>query len=241
MMLGPNILSQLKEFTMLKYMTLCMLFCSSMGLAFAGKEIEIKISIEDGLYPVLLSWLSDNAQYKGESVQKEYYLRKPDSAWDTSAGFNDSLETMRVRLEPKGDSFCFKYRHLDPITKKTTHRDEEETKVESGAVMIKILEKLGYTSHTVVHKIRKTYMVDAIYEIVLDEVQYLGNFVEIELKQEVADVATGNAQILELLKTIGITKFIQYDRGYIHMLWNPGYQFGEEHNLAKKKCTQEIL
>lgn len=214
---------------MFKSIALYMLFGSSM--LFAAKEIEIKISIQNELYPILHAWLQKNAQYKGESEQKEYYLRRADSVWDMSAGFKDTLETLRVRLESKGDSFCFKYRHLDRITKKTTHRDEEETKVESGLIMIKVLEKLGYTDQTLVHKTRQTYMVQDMFEIVLDDVHDVGQFIEVELKQEVADVATGNTKILQLLKTIGIVNFKQYDRGYIHMLWNPAYEFGEEKNL----------
>lgn len=193
---------------------------------YAAKEIEIKITLEPQQYRLVQEWARKNARYVGETEQKEYYVTDPRQSWDYSGGFKDTLRTMRIRQEAKGDSFCYKYRHLDAITKKTTHRDEYETKVQDGATMLEIIRLLGYTEHTLVHKKRVIYLVDDIFELVFDDVTGVGRFIEIELKESTDDVQQGMARIEGLLKEIGVKEFTSYDRGYIHMIWNPGYDFG---------------
>lgn len=207
---------------------LCM---SAVTALYAGKEIELKIRVADESYAKIESWLTDNprASYLHTSNQEERYVNNPkESTWDYSLGFKDSLKTLRVRKEEKGDSFCYKFRHLDPATGKTTHRDEEEVAVSSGDTMIKILENLGFTEHTAVVKTRVTYMVEDIFELVFDDVAGIGKFIEIELKDGTENPKAGIAKIEDLLKRMGVLAFTKYDRGYIHMMWNPGYNFGEE-------------
>ncbi len=200
-------------------------------MLYAGKEIEVKISGSHEMFEKVIACVKAYGIYKGSSKQTEYYLTKPDEAWDYSGGFKDTLRTMRVRCEAKGDSVCYKYRHLDPVTKKTTHRDEEETKVANGQAMINILGNLGYTEQTIIEKTRETYMVEDMFEVVCDDVKDIGKFIEIELKKPTDDVELGLARIQGLLKRMGVTEFKQYDRGYIHMKWNPGYEFGEERKI----------
>lgn len=196
-----------------------------------AKEIELKISIPADRYRAVEQWLQHHAQLIGVSEQREYYVTSPQEPWDYSAGFKDTLKTMRVRQEAGGDSFCYKYRHLDPITKKTTHRDEYELRIEHGNVMLEILKLNGYTEQTLVRKKRVTYKVDTRFEVVFDEVYGVGTFIEIELKEPTDNVKLGIAKIENLLQEMGIVEFKQYDRGYIHMIWNPGYDFGAQRSL----------
>lgn len=216
---------------MLKKICMMNMFLVGVSIINAAKEIEIKISVPADTYAHIESWLNDNAHYCGQTEQKEYYITHPDASWDYSAGFKDTLKTMRVRQEQTGDSFCYKYRHLDPITKKTSHRDEYETKIEDGNVMVTILKMLGYSQETLVAKKRRTYLVREKFEVALDDVHNVGTFIEIELKDGTKDVKLGIAQIEALLSEIGIAEFKQYDRSYIHMIWNPGYDFGIARSL----------
>lgn len=213
--------------------TLCTIFLmvNCITMLHAGKEIELKISASSEVFAKVITYVQTYGVYKGSTEQKEYYLTKPDETWDLSGGFKDTLRTIRVRCEAKGDSVCYKYRHLDPVTKKTTHRDEEETKVAHGQAMINILASLGYTDQTIIEKTRETYIVEDSFEVVCDNVKDIGRFIEIELKKPVDDAKQGIAQIEGLLKRMGITEFKQYDRGYIHMKWNPGHEFGEERKI----------
>ena len=78
-------------------------------------------------------------------------------------------------------------------------------------------------------KKRKKFLV-GVYEIVIDEVKNLGTFVEIEIKQQVADPksALKNLETF-LVQTIGIKEFWLQTRGYISQLRNP------EINVSKYK------
>ena len=51
---------------------------------------------------------------------------------------------------------------------------------------------------------------------------------EVELKTDVPNAKTGINLIYDFLKSIGITEFKIQTRGYISMLWNPTYNFGQE-------------
>ncbi len=213
------------------YLFLCM---SALQMVHAAKEIEFKISITEDQYVFLQNWLTENAVYKGTSAQTEYYLTKPEVVWDESKGFKDTLETIRVRCEAKGDSVCYKYAHIDPAAGRPTYRDEYETRVQDGQMMLKILAFMGYSQYTVVSKKLTTYLVRNTFEVVLDDVQGVGKFVEIELKIAVDTVQEGIDALENMLRQIGITQFTQYSRGYIHMIWNPTYDFGTMRDLNKK-------
>ncbi len=197
----------------------------------ASKEIELKISIANEQYPLIEQWLSKHAVYKGVSEQNECYVTDPRKPWDESKGFKDSRETLRVRKEKKGDTFCYKYAHFDSVTQKRTHRDEYETKVENGEAILQIVAAMGYTHQTPISKTRTTYLVRDIFEVTFDEIKEVGKFIEIELKTPTDDVKAGIRLIENLLQEMGITEFIEYDRSYIHMIWNPGYNFGIKRNL----------
>lgn len=197
----------------------------------AAKEIELKFSLPVERYEAVEHWMKENALYKGESEQEEWYLARLDHAWDYSLGFKDTMDTLRVRREKKGDSFCCKKAHLDAVTKKITHRDELETKIADGLILLQALKVMGYTDQTLVQKVRKTYVVRDTFEVVFDSVKGIGKFIEVELKKPVDDVKEGMTQIEKLLKEIGITELTVYGRSYIHMIWNPKYEFGEKRTL----------
>lgn len=213
-----------KESNMKNFIT-CTLFFLSTHAFSVFTEIELKIQLDQKQRQLFTQWLSDHAQCKGTVDHTEYYLDNPnDSYWIFDAGFKDSLKTVRVRLTPKGDSVCYKFRHVDPITKRATHRDEYETSVKDGLTMLEILTALGYTQQTIIKKTRCAYVYKE-FEIVLDDVENIGSFIEIELKQPSEDVAVGRQRIENLLKAIGITEYTEFDRGYIHMAWNPECDF----------------
>ena len=109
----------------LSALTLATLSC--VNAAAAPKEIELKIRISDAQHAALEKWLSLHATYDETGKQDDYYLRNPSEPWDTSKGFKDTLRTLRVRSAKKVGFVCYKYAHLDPVTKKITHRYQYET------------------------------------------------------------------------------------------------------------------
>lgn len=196
-------------------------------------EIEMKIKITDEDSQKLLTWLAGNAEEKGSKKQLEYYLDNPDKSFffQSDLGYKDAANYFRVRFSDKGDSVCLKIFEVDPSTTKSKNLDEIEFNVSDGNEALKLLKTLGFTDQTKVEKTRQSFKYKD-FEIELDEVVDLGNFVEIELKQEGnITFEEGQEQIKDLLREIGITQFKTCSRGYVSMLWNPDYEFGEDVSL----------
>jgi len=196
----------------------------------ANKEIEIKFTLSDTQFVQLKQWLEANAQYVREEKQEELYFNNPEPSqtfyFKSKHGYIDALKALRVRKTNKGDTVCYKYSNIDKNTGKILYKNECETKVPDGKVFVEIFENMGFTDKIQVKKTRNIYT-SGDFEIVIDNVEKLGTFVEVELKREYADAQAGIAAINNFIKSMGITSYMQFNRSYIHMFTNPGYNFSE--------------
>lgn len=192
-------------------------------------EIELKIKITDAQQSLFMEWLERNAQMKGEVHQIEFYLNNPNLsfAFMSPEGYKDAVDFLRVRLTSRGDTVCFKHWHSDPMTGRLTHCDEYETAVQDGQAMLQLFQAIGYNEQIEINKLRKIYQYND-FEVAVDSVKNLGHFVEIEVKRPVPTVSDGLRLINEFLKSVGITTFKRMDRGYVSMLWNPTFEFGQD-------------
>jgi predicted adenylyl cyclase CyaB len=198
-----------------------------------AQELELKIQINSDQLTLLKNWLRKNTEYINSSSHKEYYLSNPKDPFlfENKDGLKDARSYMRVRFSDKGDSVCLKKFHDDPLRPGVySHCDEYETGVEDGKELLDLFMELGYTDVTKVEKKRDKYNTKD-FEIVIDEVKNLGQFVEVELNEEVEDTEKGRMKIYEFLRMVGIVKFKVMTRGYVSMLWNPDKDFGEEVTL----------
>ena len=192
------------------------------------KEVEIKIKIDTKEQEIFKNWLASNAKSCGVLKITDYYLNNPKSSFysDSKEGYKEALNFLRVRITDKDSFITFKKRDVDK-NGKTVCVNEVETSVDDGHRAIEIFKLLNLSEVTEIKKQRSVYLYD-IFEIVFDEVEGLGSFVEIELKNYSGDVKPGMQKIYALLKIIGINKFIQYDYGYITIFLNTDYDFGKE-------------
>ncbi len=208
-----------------KYVVFLISLCVGGQIWSMNIEVEVKMGLSSENQQKLELWLAHHALYKGTLHQVEDYLVNPLSAeWEYSHGFKDTMKTFRVRRTPKGHYVCHKYCHRDDQNR-VTHRDEYETIVADADVVLAVFKALvPGLEVTHIEKVRKVYMYNDL-EIVLDVIDELGSFVEIEVKSQVADIQSAHELIYSLLKMIGITEYREYSRSYVHMLWNPGYDF----------------
>ena len=85
-------------------------------------------------------------------------------------------------------------------------------------VMTKILEDLRIEKTITVKKFRRSFNVDNIFEVSLDEVSGLGYFIELELKSE--DKVEEGKKILEDLRTkFNLTDDMRDYEGYSYLLY----------------------
>ena len=197
------------------------------------QEIEYKIQLSDADQHNFMQWLQEHATHKGSSHQKDSYLTRRDhTTWHYEQGFRDTDTMFRIRESSnKGAYICYKYCHRD-ANNMPLYRDEYETSIKDATAVFTFLEAFaGPLDITVVEKTRTTYLVGTMFEVACDEVVGIGNFIEIELKQPVPSVQEGCALIEDFLRSRGINHFVKLTHSYLHMAWNPGYNFKIERIL----------
>ncbi len=179
-------------------------------------EIEIQVTVEDT--KDLLSFLESQGTFQWEKQQIDEYFSP------TSNNFLDVRpvkEWLRLRNAGGTCSVNYKNWHYDE-NGKSNHCDEYETKVENSDQMKHILTALGYTSIAIVDKIRKTWLYND-YEIALDSVKNLGEFVEIEYvgKDTEVDPKKIADEMVEFLKEHNCGKIEKNYVGYPFLILFP--------------------
>jgi predicted adenylyl cyclase CyaB len=197
------------------------------GSLMPAKEIEIKFQLDSLALARVRTLLDTNGSFQKEAQHCETYFDNPAKSYiiENPDGFRDAHEFLRVRHTNKGDSVCYKVSRLDDQGK-PLYRDEFETTVGDANTMITVFEKLGFTNKTILQKTRRTYQMGD-FEIVIDDVQDLGTFLEVELKCEASDPQAGVAMIKTFLRDqLGLSTIIHFNCAYLHIAWNPDYPFG---------------
>lgn len=187
-------------------------------------DIEIEIQVRVSSANKLEDFLKENAEFKGEKYQKdEYYspahrdfiAEKPVAEW------------LRLR-ESKTNSITYKNWHYDKDGQ-SHYCDEFETPVENIEKLRKIFTAIDMGLLTTVEKTRRIWNYQD-YEISIDSVTNLGDFVEIEYKgsdslltpKKIADDMIG------FLKRIDCGKIERNFVGYPFMLLYPEDKVFEE-------------
>jgi adenylate cyclase class 2 len=176
------------------------------------KEIEIQVQV-DAIAP-LLDFLKANGQFKNEKHQVDEYFTP---AHRDFTAVRPTNEWLRLRDSGGKASVNYKVWHQDTHGK-STYADEFETPIEDIVNMRKIFEVLNFKSLTIVDKVRKTWAYGD-YEIAIDSVKGLGEFVEIErLTNENVDVKKIVDEMIGFIKSLGCGKVTRNFVGYPFML-----------------------
>jgi adenylate cyclase class 2 len=179
-------------------------------------EIEIQVNIENS--KPLTEFLEKNAVFQKENHQIDEYF----------SPFHRDFIAIRpveewLRLRESGDKYSINYKnwHYDEEGK-GHYCDEYETKIEDINQLRKILEVLNFKTLVRVDKVRKTWTYKD-YEIAIDSVKELGDFVEIEYigKDNQADPKKVTDEMVEFLKTIDCGKIKRNYVGYPFQLLFP--------------------
>ena len=179
-------------------------------------EIEITVNIEHT--KPLIEFLEKNTEFKSEKHQIDEYFSP------AHRGFLDIRpvkEWLRLRDADGEYSINYKNWHYNKDGK-SYHCDEYETKVEDLSQIKKILNVLNFKPLVKVDKIRKTWLYKD-YEIDMDSVKKLGDFVEIEYigKDKNVDPKKITEEMIDFLKNLGCGKIKSNYVGYPFQLLFP--------------------
>ena len=175
-------------------------------------EIEIQVKIENS--KPLLEFLKKNAEFKSEKHQIDEYFSP---AHRDFIAVRPVKEWLRLRDADGSYSINYKNWHFDKQGK-SHYCDEYESKIENLEKVKKILDILNFKSLVVVEKIRKTWIYRN-YEIAIDAIKGLGDFVEIEyLGEENVDPKKITDEMINFLKSVGCDKIERNYVGYSFLL-----------------------
>ena len=180
------------------------------------REIEIKLKVDN------LEELEKKLADKGLVISKE--INQHDIVYsriDDTHEYTESYEgciIVRIRNQ-NGVSIL----NLKKQLSGEMDNLEYETKVEDGEAMHRILLTLGWKPEVEVKKVRKKGKLGG-YEICLDRVEQLGDFVELEkMTNDNADPEKIRYELFKELEKFGLTKDQEETKGYdtqIYLLKN---------------------
>lgn len=180
------------------------------------KEIEILVEVYDDFEKV--NEILKNFEFVGIKETFDEYFYDP---------LRDSLKPNKdLRLKE-----CFRLRKKDGIVYITykvdnfnendiwLYSDEYETKIDDFETAKKIILNLGLEPLIVINSKKYTYISDK-YEIVLEKVENLGVFMEIELKEEKnnIEIVYEKNKIQEFINSLGINVSSELNMGKPEMM-----------------------
>lgn len=186
----------------------------------AHNNIEIEIQARVEKIKPLLKFLRKNGKFVAEKRQIDQYFSPKDKNKDYLKE-RPVIEWLRLRDAEGKYLITYKYWHHDK-NGRSYYSDEYETEVGSINQVRKILEALGFRLISVVDKVRKVWNYED-YEITIDVVKTLGNFVEVEYigKNEKTDQKKVGDEMIDFLKKLGCGKLELSWQGYPFQLLFP--------------------
>ena len=179
-------------------------------------EIEIQVNIENS--KPLMDFLEKNSEFVSEEHQTDEYF---------SPAHRNFIEDRPVkewlRLRDSDGKYSINYKNWYFDKKgKSNHCDEYETRLENLNQVRKILGILNFRPLVRVDKLRKIWKYKD-YEIAVDSVKDLGDFVEIEYigKNENIRPEIITQEMIDLLKEINCGKIKRNYVGYPFQLLFP--------------------
>jgi len=176
------------------------------------REIEIKVKV--GNIKPLLAFLKKRAKYIGRLRQiDEYFV----PAHRNFLAVYPVKEWLRLRQESGKYKITYKGFYYGKDGKPTSC-DEFETRLEEIGQMRKIFKALNMRPIVKVDKVRHIWVYKD-YEIALDRVAKLGDFIEIELKGASKNPRRTTDRMMRFLKELKVGRILIYEGYPFHLLF----------------------
>jgi adenylyl cyclase CyaB, putative len=173
-------------------------------------EVEVKVAAD---LDAVASRLDDrDAALTGDVVQVDTYYDAPHRA------FAETDEALRVRRETRDGETTARITYKGPLVEaESKTREEFETGVDDGETADAIFEHLGFEPAATVHKDRRFYDYEG-YTVTLDDVENVGQFVEVETETEEEGVEAAREGAYEVLQELGLDPEEQTRTSYLGLL-----------------------
>ncbi|MEK7519246.1 MAG: class IV adenylate cyclase, partial [Patescibacteria group bacterium] len=137
--------------------------------------------------------------------QRNFFIKEP------------PIEYLRIRYEKDKNHLNYSFLHFgkNGWLRKT---DEYETFIDSSETAEDIFKKIGFILKVTIIKNRKCFHCGN-FEVVLDQVKGLGNFIEVEAKKSFGSVDKTRNACLDFLNSLNIKYKVNPQMGYPRMLY----------------------
>lgn len=187
------------------------------------KDVEIEIQTRVENVVPLIALLEKEGDFVMADHQKDEYFMPSHRDFTVARPIE---EWLRIRQSGK-HSVTYKQWHYNPDGT-SNYCDEYETKVGDVESLRKIFAAIDIVPLITVDKKRQSWNYED-YEISVDHVVGLGDFVEVEYKSETKEDPNVVAQqMIDFLKGIGVGKVEVNYSGYPHMLLFPAEDYFRE-------------
>jgi adenylate cyclase class 2 len=150
-----------------------------------------------------------DAEHVTDKKQVDVYFAAP------HRDFADTDEALRVRHENGRAYVTYKGPKLDAETKT---REEHETEVGDAETAVAVFESLGFDEFGRVSKQRSVYELDG-KTVVLDEVDGLGSFVEVEVEAE-NSTEEATQDVFGTVEDLGLEPEASVRESYLELLYS---------------------
>jgi len=173
-------------------------------------EVEVKVAADLERVADRLDELG--ATRTGDVVQVDTYYDAP------HRDFAETDEALRVRRETRDGGTEARLTYKGPLVEaESKTREEYETGVDDGETAAAIVDNLGFDPAATVEKERRFYHHDG-YTITLDDVEGVGEFVEVETETDEDGVETAREGAYEVLRELRLDPDEQIRTSYLGML-----------------------
>lgn len=177
-------------------------------------EVEIKILLEEDSFLKVKEQMKKTAKFVKNSHQVDEYFTPAHRNF-----IEQKFPFEWLSIRKRGDKTILSYKHYYPEDADIkTHCDEFETEINNPDKIEKIFSALNLKKLVKVEKEREVYIHNDEFEIALDVVSELGNFIEIESMKDFGGVEATREKLFEFAANLGLDVSKADKRGYPFLL-----------------------
>lgn len=177
-------------------------------------EIEAKYIIDDKIYKGIFDYLNDKSYKMEEERQHDIYFSPIHFPF---LGGKIDNECLRIRILDNKNILSYK-KFVAKTDDKNSYCIEHEIEVEDIEGLTNILQDLRIEKTITIKKTRKKFNIENMVEVSLDEVEDLGKFVEIEIKDE-NKIEQAMAFMNDVINKFNLTDDMRDYEGYSYLLY----------------------
>ncbi len=183
-------------------------------MAFNNQEFEIKLAVDAATFARCKELLEKTATFTRETEQEDTYFTPAHRDF-----LDEQFPYEWLSIRRRGERTILNYKHFHPEgVEVTTHCDEYETVVSNPDSLLAIFNALDIKRLVTVKKLRRTYDLREAFEVALDDVQDLGNFIEIELTKDFGSIEQNLEALRGIVRECGLEGARVEQRGYPYQL-----------------------